>query len=124
MNHKIFEGTWADVAGQAADIDPATQVRLEVLTDEDVGAEIRKGAEIFLSHGAQEVYVFGSAASGTLKRGSDIDFAIRGMPPQNFYPAVGDALEALRFAIDVVDLDLETSLTRHLINWGKLVRVA
>ncbi len=86
--------------------------------------KIAKAAEVFLSLDAEEVYVFGSAALDQMHRGSDIDFAVRGLPAANFYLAVGRVLEEIRFSVDVIDLGDDTPFTRQLIERGNLVRVA
>lgn len=85
--------------------------------------EIAKAVAVFRSLGAEEVYVFGSAAANQMRSGSDLDFAVLGLPAENFYLAVGRALEEVRLPIDVIDLADDTPFTRHLIQSGKLVRV-
>jgi predicted nucleotidyltransferase len=86
--------------------------------------EIARAAEILRSHGAKEVYLFGSAASGEYRKSSDVDFAIKGLPPTNFYRAVGDLLVSVSIPVDVVDLEQDTPFTRYLTTRGNLVRLA
>ena len=46
-----------------------------------IDISIRRAAEILKAEGAQEIYLFGSEAAGTAGKGSDVDFAVAGLPP-------------------------------------------
>ena len=74
--------------------------------------------------GRQEVYIFGSAAKGTLSEGSDVDFAVSGLPPQAFFRALSAAGRLLPMTLDLIDLDEATPFTRYLKEEGELKRVA
>ena len=74
--------------------------------------------------GAKEVYIFGSAAKGTMKEGSDVDFAVAGLPPQEFFKALSAAGRVSPGPLDLVDLDEVTPFTRYLKEEGELRRVA
>jgi predicted nucleotidyltransferase len=85
---------------------------------------IEKAAMILRSFGAKEVYTFGSAAGSKFDfEESDIDLAVRGMPPQNFYSAVGEALCRLKRSVDVIDLDGNSAFGNYLQEHGELTRV-
>lgn len=86
-------------------------------------AKLLGGAQIFQSHGASEVYLFGSHATGRATSKSDVDFAVVGLPDRIFYRAAGEVMEALGCLIDLVDLSDETPFTRHLKAHGELVRL-
>jgi len=86
--------------------------------------EIKTAAKVLIASGAREVYCFGSAATNTMRSGSDVELAISGLPPERFYRAVGQALRMLSRPVDVVDLDEQTPFTEHLRNKGRLQRVA
>ena len=92
--------------------------------DEDIRESIERAAAALKKLGAREVYVFGSAASGTLREGSDIDLAVSGLPPEVFFRAMALAADALGRAVDLVDLDDEGPFTRYLREEGELQRVA
>jgi predicted nucleotidyltransferase len=46
---------------------------------------IQRAAAELKSAGAREIYVFGSAAKGTVDAASDLDLAVSGLPPSVFY---------------------------------------
>ena len=75
------------------------------------------------SREANEVCVFGSAAKGDVEKANDIDFAISGLPPERFFPAMGRVQMALPRQIDLVDLDEDNSFTRYLRDENELVRI-
>ena len=86
-------------------------------------ATVERIVEVLKGFGAKEVYLFGSAATGQMHEGSDLDFAVAGLPPREFYRAVADAMLAAGEPIDVVDLDLVTPFTQYLREGNELVRV-
>lgn len=47
--------------------------------------QVNRAAEILKAAGAREVYVFGSAATGSMHECSDVDFAVVGLPLEKFY---------------------------------------
>jgi len=92
--------------------------------DADLRKGIERAAAAMKGLGAREVYVFGSAASGTLREGSDVDLAVVGLPPEVFFRAMGQARDALGHELDLIDLDEDTPFTRYLREEGELQRVA
>jgi predicted nucleotidyltransferase len=91
--------------------------------DEELKVRIRKAAAALRALGARQVYIFGSAATGTLREGSDIDLAVEGLPPEKFFTAMGRASDILRCPLDLVDLDETNLFTEFLKKRGKLERV-
>lgn len=91
---------------------------------EDINSLIEQAAAALRAAGAREVYVFGSAATGKLREGSDVDLAVSGLPPKVFFRAMGAASQILRRPLDLVDLDENNPFTRYLKNEGELRRVA
>ncbi|HDP33836.1 MAG TPA: nucleotidyltransferase domain-containing protein [Candidatus Hydrogenedentes bacterium] len=89
-----------------------------------VQSEIKTAVDILLRHGASEVFVFGSHARDTASPFSDLDLAIRGMPPENFYRAVGEVCAALSVPADIVDLDESSPALDYLKEHGDFLRVA
>jgi len=90
---------------------------------DDLKDLIAKAAEALRKEGAREVYVFGSAATGRLREGSDVDLAVSGLPPRLYLHALGEAIDILQVPVDLVDLDQDTPFSQHLKEEGKLVRV-
>ncbi len=89
----------------------------------ELGRAITDAASVLKAEGAREVYVFGSAASGTLRADSDIDMAVSGLPPRVFFRAMSRASDVLGRPLDLVDLDDESPFALRLRSRGELVRV-
>lgn len=92
--------------------------------NDDLKKLIEQAAAALKAAGAREVYVFGSAASGTMREDSDVDLAVSGLPPQVFFKAMGEAIDILRRQVDLIDLDTPSLFTDYLKRKGKLRRVA
>jgi predicted nucleotidyltransferase len=93
------------------------------MTDELKG-RIALAAEALKKAGAREVYLFGSAAAGLLRENSDVDLAVSGLPPRQFFRAMGQASRILHRPVDLVDLDVANPFTEYLKKKGELHRVA
>jgi len=95
--------------------------------DSTLTAELRsaiaRAADALRAEGAAEVYLFGSAVTGRLREGSDIDLAVSGLPPERFFPAMARAMDVLDRSLSLVDLDEDTPFTRYLRTEGELQRV-
>ena len=89
-----------------------------------LSADMKKAIEILSRNGATEVYLFGSHARGDATPSSDVDFAVRGMPPEHFYRAVGEACSAVSVPVDIVDLDETGPALDCLKQHGDFLRVA
>lgn len=92
--------------------------------DDSLKRKLLEAAETLRAAGAGEVYLFGSAATGTLRESSDIDLAVAGLPPEKFLEALGRAADVLGRPVDLIDLDEDTPFTRYLRQEGELRRVA
>lgn len=90
----------------------------------DMQMKVKEAVSILQKHGAREVYLFGSHARGDAVPESDLDLAIRGMPPEHFFRAVGDLFATLSFPVDVVDLDDSSPALDYLKEHGEMMRVA
>lgn len=88
-----------------------------------IGGLIDQAARVLKAAGAEEVYVFGSAAMGNLRPGSDGDLAVVGLPPAVFFRAMGQAERVLPRSLDRVILDHENPFTRYLKGARELRRV-
>ncbi|MEI7837966.1 MAG: nucleotidyltransferase domain-containing protein [Planctomycetota bacterium] len=92
--------------------------------NEEIQEAIKRAAGILKELGAREVYVFGSAATGTMREGSDVDMAVSGLAPAVYFRAMAKAAAALGRKVDLLDLDEENLFTAYLKRKGKLQRVA
>lgn len=88
------------------------------------GNLLEVAANLLLRMGATEVFVFGSVTKDGLRPDSDIDMAVRGLPPAVYFSAISKASDVLGRPVDLVDLDDPTPLVRYLVGSGDLVRVA
>lgn len=77
-------------------------------------ADIQRAVAILKEGGCAEVHVFGSVAEGRLREGSDLDLAVRGCPPERFFPLLGRLLTELEHPVDLVDLDRDTRIAAFL----------
>jgi predicted nucleotidyltransferase len=85
---------------------------------------VEQVAAYLKQEGATEVYLFGSAAMGTMHERSDIDLAVSGLEPAKFYRVAGKAEDMLGKPLDLVDLDEKTPFIRALKGNGELKLVA
>ncbi len=74
--------------------------------------------------GCTEIYIFGSLSSGNAHSRSDIDIAVRGLQPGEFFTVYGELMIRLNHRVDLVDLDLQKQFGDSLLNSGNLRRVA
>jgi predicted nucleotidyltransferase len=85
--------------------------------------DIEHATMILKTGGCQSVFLFGSAATGTMHADSDLDLAVRGCPPQQFFHLLGRLLSDLEHAVDLVDLDVPSPFVEFLLTKGKLVQL-
>jgi uncharacterized protein len=70
---------------------------------------------------ATQIILFGSLAKGTFRQGSDIDLAVAGIPPENYFSALA-AINRLSdsFSIDLKPIeDLEPHFFQRVIQTGE-----
>ena len=88
-----------------------------------LNSSIHDVVAVLKNSGAKTVYLFGSAANATMRDESDIDLAVSGLPPENFFKALSAASRVLDRPIHLIDLDEVTPFTQYLIEEGELQRV-
>jgi predicted nucleotidyltransferase len=86
--------------------------------------ELEKAIALLKEYGAREVYLFGSMARGDADERSDWDLAVRGLPPERYFTALGSLLESMTRSVDLVDLDETTTFAAHIGAKAELTRVA
>jgi len=90
----------------------------------ELDRQIQQAADVLRSFGAQEVYVFGSAAKDATDDRSDVDFAVVALPIGVFLKAWARAVRSLPGReMDLVDLDRDEPFARFLREHGELKRV-
>jgi uncharacterized protein len=91
--------------------------------NETAANSIEQLVAVLKKSGAKTVYLFGSAAKGTMRNDSDVDLAVSGLPPENFFKALSVASSLFDRPVHLIDLDEVTPFTRYLIEEGELQRV-
>ena len=92
--------------------------------DKTFRLDIEQAIEYLKSVGCSEIYLFGSLESGENRSDSDIDIAVRGIEPEQFFFIYGELMSRLQHRVDLVDLDLQKTLGQTLVDSGSLRRVA
>jgi predicted nucleotidyltransferase len=85
--------------------------------------DLARAVEILKAGGCREVYLFGSLVEGRLKSSSDIDLAVKGCPPRNYFPLFGELMLELDHSVDLVSLDNKGPFTDYLKSNGKLYQL-
>lgn len=69
-------------------------------------AKAREVADVLRREfGATEVILFGSLVEGDVHACSDVDLAVRGLPPGRYFEALARAADLLGCDVDLVDLE-------------------
>jgi uncharacterized protein len=76
--------------------------------------------EISKKYCAKRVLLFGSSSIPE-KESHDIDIAVEGIPPEDFYRYYGDLLFALSKPVDVVDLTIDSKFIKIVKQEGILL---
>ena len=92
-------------------------------TSVDVQKDVSRAVQILTDGGCSHIYVLGSVAAGTSRPDSDIDFAVRGCPPERFFRLQGRLLLELTRSADLIDLDVDPELAAFLERKDRLVHV-
>ena len=91
---------------------------------EAISEDIKVAVEYLQSVGCYEIYIFGSVASGNIRVNSDIDIAVKGLTPENFFSVYGELMMRVKTPVDLVDLELQKVFGKILQSSGELFRVA
>jgi len=84
---------------------------------------IIRAVEILKQGGCTEVFLFGSLAAGKFTDQSDIDLAVRGCPPGNFFRLLGQLTMTLDYPVDLVSLDKGSAFAKYLEKEKELYRI-
>lgn len=86
--------------------------------------DIYSAIEILKNAGCKEIFIFGSLVAGTYREDSDLDIAIKGCLPENYFTLLGKLLTTLSRPVDLINLDRDDSFTQYLEKEGDLYRVS
>jgi predicted nucleotidyltransferase len=79
-------------------------------------AALPEAVAILKKYGVRRVILFGSLCrEGRFHRGSDIDLAVEGLPPQKFFRAGADLMMALDWPVDLKPLEEVDDFFRQMI---------
>jgi predicted nucleotidyltransferase len=83
----------------------------------------RLGKLLVESYGAETAYLYGSLAWSEIhKPETDIDLAVKGLPPELFYVAASSLERTSNFPIDLVDITtVPTFLRKRILEEGKIL---
>jgi len=88
----------------------------------DKERELQSVINILKERGAKRIVLFGSTAKGTAGRHSDIDLACEGIPPDQFFKALGELLSTTEESIDLVDIrEAKGTLRSRIEREGELL---
>jgi predicted nucleotidyltransferase len=92
--------------------------------DADLRSRIAMAARRLMDYGATAVYLFGSAATGSMREDSDVDMAVAGLPPASFFRAMSDASRIVGRPVDLLALDRGDDIAESLASSGELEPVS
>lgn len=85
-----------------------------------IDEKISKAVEYLKSIGSKEVFLFGSLVDGTFNEDSDIDLAVKGISPRNYFKALVELPTIIDHKIDLVALDFTSKdFEKKIKNRGK-----
>ena len=80
----------------------------------------RKIREVSKKYHAKRVLLFGSSLDVT-RESQDIDIAVEGIPPEDFFQYYGELMLKLSKPIDVIDLSCSSKFTRLIQQEGVML---
>jgi predicted nucleotidyltransferase len=84
--------------------------------------ELDKAIEIAKKYGVGELYLIGSALHKEPEKVNDYDFAVKDMPPGNFFKFYGELMRVLAKNVDLIDLSgRATKFKGIILREGKLI---
>jgi len=91
---------------------------------EEFQKDVNSAIEILKNAGCKEIFIFGSLITDTYREDSDIDIAIKGCLPENYFALLGQLLTTLSRPVDLINLDREDAFSKYLEREGDLHRVS
>ena len=117
-------GWYNDERKQGVRIAEAVSKMIEpAAVPETLKQDIDRAVQILTEEGCTEVFLFGSAVTGTIHAESDIDLAVRGCPQGRFFYVLGKLLVELDHSVDLVNLDSQDPFAQYLQQKGEMLQV-
>jgi len=85
--------------------------------------DVEKALEILKQAGCREIYIFGSLVDGTVTAKSDIDLAVKGIPPEFYFKVLARLIMQLEHPVDLIDLEEDNRFSKMIWREGNLRRV-
>ena len=85
--------------------------------------DVKKALEILRKAGCGEIYIFGSLVDGTVTSKSDIDLAVKGIPPEFYFKVLARLIMQLDHPVDLIDLEEDNRFSQMIRREGNLRRV-
>jgi predicted nucleotidyltransferase len=85
--------------------------------------DVKKAVQILKQAGCREIFLFGSIVTGPITLKSDIDLAVKGIPPASFFDVYGKLIGDLDHPVDLIDLESGDRFAEHIQTEGQLYRV-
>ncbi|WP_131989972.1 nucleotidyltransferase family protein [Chthoniobacter flavus] len=93
------------------------------LSSSEVTSEIRRAVDILCRiAGVRRIWFFGSHAAYKGRPGSDLDFAVEGLPSEALFSTLGELMLGLRAPVDLVRWeDAGNALRGEILRQGTVV---
>ena len=95
-----------------------------MIIPEEFKKDIDLAVEYLKTLTVAEIYLFGSVIKGTHSVMSDLDIAVRGIDPLDFFLAITELQGLLEHDFDLINLDFKDEFTEHLEKSGEILRVS
>jgi len=92
-------------------------IPLKYQKDIDIATSLLK------SEGCEAVFLFGSLVTGKIRKNSDIDIGIKGLPPEKFFRVYAKLDNNLSNTVDLVDFDENDKFYNLLNSLGEIVEI-
>ena len=102
---------------------PQDDVAANMVIPEDFKEDVDLALGYLRTLAVAEMYLFGSVVHGTQTAASDLDIAVRGIDPLDFFLAVAELQGLLAHGIDLINLDFRDEFTEQLELSGELQRI-
>jgi len=85
--------------------------------------DIEKAAFCLKEEGCTSIFLFGSLVTGEYTDSSDIDFGIKGLPPQKYIRTYSKLNNVIKNKFDLIDFDENNELYNLLSSIGEIVEI-